>query len=211
MFDDCESEFGNKIGAKLRSPETLDASFEKRLMESVRKSGPLNVRPNYIHMVKDWATEQRSLYVSPIAGLAMAAGFAGIIALGTLKLATNRIETKAQRTAQIENTSPEYIRTASNNSAPVQMVQFVVSAPNASSVNLVGDFNDWNISATPLVRGSTGAPGVWTINVPLTPGRHEYAFLVDGEKWMTDPASPEAVEDDFGKPNSVVTVGGRSI
>ena len=41
----------------------------------------------------------------------------------------------------------------------------------------------------------------------LPPGRYAYAFLVDGQRWIADPAAPPAVGDDFGRPSSVVTVG----
>jgi len=44
--------------------------------------------------------------------------------------------------------------------------------------------------------------------VPLAPGRYRYAFLVDGSRWLADPAAPRARDDEFGTPSSVVTVGG---
>jgi 1,4-alpha-glucan branching enzyme len=46
------------------------------------------------------------------------------------------------------------------------MTQFVLIAPGAASVTVVGDFNDWSMSATPLER----AGGVWSVAVPLGPG-----------------------------------------
>jgi 1,4-alpha-glucan branching enzyme len=53
------------------------------------------------------------------------------------------------------------------------------------------------------------AAGVWTIEVPLAPGRHRYAFVVEGGQWLPDPAAPRAAGDDFGTPSSVVTVVGQ--
>jgi 1,4-alpha-glucan branching enzyme len=53
------------------------------------------------------------------------------------------------------------------------------------------------------------AAGVWTIEMPLAPGRHRYAFVVDGGQWLPDPAAPRAAGDDFGTPSSVVTVVGQ--
>jgi 1,4-alpha-glucan branching enzyme len=86
----------------------------------------------------------------------------------------------------------------------VQTVQFVFRAPSAHRVALVGDFNDWDSEATPL-RPAAG--GLWTVTVPLTAGRYTYTFVVDGERWMADPAAPPAPPDDFGRPGSVVTIG----
>jgi 1,4-alpha-glucan branching enzyme len=85
------------------------------------------------------------------------------------------------------------------------MVQFVLVAPEARNVVLVGDFNDWDPAATPLHRAPSG--GAWTAALPLQPGRHRYAFVVDGVRWMADPTAPPAPDDDFGSPGSVVTVG----
>src|SRR5688500_9765493 len=93
MFD-CEDnqtgEFGQSIGSRLRAPEKLATDFESRLMAQVRRAGPLNARPRYISLVRDWATQRRSIHVSPLAALAVAAGFAGIISLATIKLAISR-------------------------------------------------------------------------------------------------------------------------
>ena len=77
-------------------------------------------------------------------------------------------------------------------------------APHASSVALVGDFNNWDPKATPLRAASTG--GVWSVEVPIQPGRHLYAFVVDGTVWRPDPAAPQATGEDFGEPNSALTV-----
>ena len=84
--------------------------------------------------------------------------------------------------------------------------QFVLIAPNAASVVLVGDFNDWNPARSPM--RATHA-GIWATVIPLAPGRYHYAFLVNGVEWRRDPAAPAALDDDFGSPSSVVTVSGR--
>jgi hypothetical protein len=83
--------------------------------------------------------------------------------------------------------------------------QFVLVAPGAVSVSVVGDFNDWAVGATPLVdRGS-----VWTVDMMLEPGRHVYSFVVDGKEWVPDATAPRAPEDEFGRPSSVAMIGGR--
>jgi hypothetical protein len=85
-------------------------------------------------------------------------------------------------------------------------VQFVLVAPGASQVSLVGDFNGWNPAATPLRPSGRG--GVWTVDVPLKAGRYTYSFLVNGAVWQRDPAAPVAPGDDFGRPSSVILVQG---
>ena len=83
--------------------------------------------------------------------------------------------------------------------------QFVLVAPQAASVALVGDFNDWDPARSPMQT----AQGVWATTVPLAPGRYRYAFLVNGVEWRADPGAPRARDDEFGTPSSVITVGGN--
>ncbi|MGH8622789.1 MAG: isoamylase early set domain-containing protein [Burkholderiales bacterium] len=83
--------------------------------------------------------------------------------------------------------------------------QFVLVAPRAASVALVGDFNDWDPTRAPM----HARDGVWATAVSLTPGRYRYAFLVNGVEWRADPSAPAVPDEEFGSPSSVVTVGGR--
>jgi hypothetical protein len=85
-------------------------------------------------------------------------------------------------------------------------VEFVLRIAADSAVALVGDFNDWNPRATPL---RATADGLWSVVVPLRPGRYHYTFVVDGTRWSRDPSAPRALEDDFGTPTSVITVAQR--
>ena len=82
-------------------------------------------------------------------------------------------------------------------------VRFVLVAPDARQVSLAGTFNQWDPQATPLVR--TGATGLWTATLTLPAGQHQYAFVVDGARWVPDPGAP-AVDDGFGRRNSVLTL-----
>jgi hypothetical protein len=83
-----------------------------------------------------------------------------------------------------------------------RQVELRLSAP-ASSVTVVGDFNDWDPSGTPL--RPTGRSGVWSVELRLKPGRYHYTFLIDGNRWAGDPSEPQ-VTSDFGAPVSVLTV-----
>ena len=73
-------------------------------------------------------------------------------------------------------------------------------------MTVAGSFNQWDASAAPLAPTQT--PGLWTATLPLSPGQHQYAFLVDGRRWVTDPAAP-TVDDGFGRRNSVVAVSAQ--
>lgn len=186
-----DEEFLKQVAAELRAPVEASAGFESRVMAEVRKregSGALA-----------WVTRPRVLRLSPLAGLAAAAG----IAIAVLSLDRAGSEPAAR---QIPATGPAVQAAARVDT--IKLVQFMLVAPNANTVSVVGDFNDWDPAATPLREAADA--GVWTITVPLSAGRHQYVFMVDGTKWTPDPAAPVAVEDSFGMPNSVITVGERS-
>jgi 1,4-alpha-glucan branching enzyme len=89
--------------------------------------------------------------------------------------------------------------------APVQ-VQFVFEG-RAERVSLVGDFNAWSADSTPMQR--VGELDAWVATVNIVPGRHVYAFVLDGQRWVADPHAPPAPDDDFGKPGSVIMVRPR--
>jgi Carbohydrate-binding module 48 (Isoamylase N-terminal domain) len=203
-----------RAARELKAPVAFGADFDARVMAAVRAAAAedaagrhADVRdvraPRGARRAWAWVIRPRTLRVSPLAGLAAAAALAFVMvgvsqrsgsgtAAPDARLA-ERIDTGTHRPAA--NVAPR---------AAVQQVQFVLVAPTAKSVALVGDFNDW--SAVPLAPVQVG--GAWTITVPLAPGRYTYNFVVDGSRVMPDPAAPEAPADDFGTPASVVTVAG---
>jgi 1,4-alpha-glucan branching enzyme len=83
-------------------------------------------------------------------------------------------------------------------------VPFMLAAPDARRVSVVGDFNGWDGKATPLVRDRSG---VWTTLVAMPAGRHAYAFLVDDTVLTLDPRAPRTTDPDLGTQHSVLLVG----
>ena len=81
------------------------------------------------------------------------------------------------------------------------LVQFRLDAPNAHQVQLAGNFTSWKAS----VALKRSASGVWTVVLPLAPGVHNYAFVIDGNDWVADPLA-QPVSDGFGGTNSQVAV-----
>ncbi len=57
-------------------------------------------------------------------------------------------------------------------------INFSIEAPDAESVFLCGDFNDWDPNAYPMQRMPNG---VWKLQLDLPSGEHHYWFLVDGK------------------------------
>lgn len=82
-------------------------------------------------------------------------------------------------------------------------IKFTLRAPGAKQVSLVGSFNGWAKSATPM-KVTTG--DLWSVVVPLKAGEYTFMYLVDGVQWVTPPDAEDVVTDGFGQANGVVVV-----
>jgi len=80
--------------------------------------------------------------------------------------------------------------------------RFVYTANDADSVAVAGDFSNW--TPIPLSPHTVNGKTVWTGLVPVPRGEHEYQFVIDGEKWVTDPLAPVQQDDGFGAKNAVL-------
>ena len=84
--------------------------------------------------------------------------------------------------------------------------EFFYGAPEATSVQLVGDFTHWQRQPIQLVKR---ADGVWKTSVALAEGSYHYRFLVDGA-WCDDPQCTLRIPNIFGSHNMVREVSGSA-
>lgn len=165
-------------------PDLAPAVLERIRRESARArarsaaSPPSPARPRN---VVDWLWRPHAISITwrPAYALAAAAMIMAVFAAASLR----------PRPANVAGT-PQQVLT-----------QFVLSAPGAKGVAVAGDFSGWK----PVHVMTRSEAGVWTVVVPLDPGVHDYAFVVDGERWVPDPAAPP-VNDGFGGVNSRLAV-----
>ncbi len=169
--------------------ERAPAWLENRIMVSLppRPNAPLSIR------LVAWLLEPRRVRIRPLP-----LGLAGAAVLA-LALVLPREGTVI----------PGAISTGNGAIMPVSSgtqvyVQFVLTAPQANSVAVAGDFNNWEPGGFAL-RDPDG-DGIWSGFVPLRPGPHKYMFIVDGEQWVTDPGAERYDDDGFGMRNAVITV-----
>jgi 1,4-alpha-glucan branching enzyme len=84
-------------------------------------------------------------------------------------------------------------------------VKVIFSMPALEGVTalyLVGSFNDWNETATPLVRGADGG---WSAALTLDEGwAYQFRFRDQDGAWHNDWAADSYVPNEFGSENSVV-------
>jgi chromosome partitioning protein len=82
-------------------------------------------------------------------------------------------------------------------------IMFVSLYPKAQSVQLAGDFNDWDPANTSLSKNMS--KGTWHIKLPLGVGKYRYRLVVDG-KWQQDPYNERTEMNPYGECNSVLEV-----
>jgi len=207
----AEAEQGAVAGAIALADEAPDDDAlapHARLLRAPRRAGVHAPRRGGLRGAWDWVARPRTVQVSPLAGLALAAGLAAVMVLGTRATPDRAAPVTGSNGAVgpvATTTAGPIVQTVSDAGVAARLVTFVLVAPGAQRVAVAGDFNDWATSRLQLQRGDGG---VWTATVPLAPGRYAYSFVVDGDRWVADPAMP-AAPDDFGTPSSILTVGGR--
>jgi hypothetical protein len=158
--------------------------------------------PSRLALLAQWMREP-TLSAASAGFLAAAALVAGFVARGAVRT--------------VDGSSPQATTTAETpvpvGAAPAQpaanthgevAVAFLFEARNAKSVAVVGDFNNWDATSSPMKR--FGSDGPWTTTVRAKPGRHVYAFLIDGSTVVADPRAPRARDLDYGGDASVLMV-----
>lgn len=181
--------------AEARRPVAIDASARARLAEALRAEPA----PHRVSLLRAWVLEPRSFALPPITSVALAAGLVGIGVFTGLSI---------NRDGRAPTEQPPAVAAVPQlpDSLAASVVRFVLVAPQAARVSVVGDFNGWDGTATPAIRQ---ADGRWVTTVVLRPGRHVYSFVVDGQ-FVSDPTAPIAPDDGFGHRNSVAVVRGAS-
>ena len=197
MTDTSRDQFIEQIAAELRRPVRLDPRFDERVMEALNAPEVIPLHPTR-QARRPWVMRPWTVRVSPIGALAAAAALVGVVALGAWRLSSVEQVQLASNPFADSNVVP----VANTGEAPLVLHQFIYYQKGLKSISLVGQFNDWDADSTSLTEVS---PGVWTVTLPLRPGVYEYQFMLNGTQRVTDPTMPQ-VSNDFGSPNSVVTV-----
>lgn len=82
-------------------------------------------------------------------------------------------------------------------------VTFTVHAEKGKAVYVAGEFNKWNPTAKKMAYKAK--EGIYAATLKLAAGTYQYKFVIDGT-WCADPENAEAVPNDQGTFNSVLTV-----
>jgi serine protease AprX len=86
-------------------------------------------------------------------------------------------------------------------------ITFTFVDPKARRVQLMGSWDDWRAPGLEMAQLEAG---VWRADRPPLPnGLYNYKFLVDGRRWLDDPANPRKAWDGYGGFNSVLVLTDR--
>jgi hypothetical protein len=140
--------------------------------------------------------ERRWGRITVAAGLVAAAAVGGFMIRGTVS---------SPETARVAATPMTPVALSAENAAAPIVEQFVFKAATARRVSVIGDFNRWDVTRTPMTRSADGE--LWSVSIPLMPGRHVYAFMVDDSVLVLDPRVPKSRDPDLGAEGSVRIVG----
>jgi Carbohydrate-binding module 48 (Isoamylase N-terminal domain) len=188
------------IATEARRSVPSDPAARRRLLDAIRAEPLPQRRPRVVAFL----LRRRSFVMPPLAAAAMAAGLVALGFVSGYAIHRDGRLPAGQRTAVVAG-HPQL-----PDSQTPRAVKFVLIAPQAQRVAVVGDFNGWDADANPM-QTTRAADGRWTVFVPLRPGLHVYSFLVDGDHFLADPSAPVAPDDGYGHKSSVVVVGASTL
>lgn len=202
MIDEPD-ELIQRVARALGAMPAANPRATARILGAVRARRAL--APSRFSRVADWMREP-ALSVASAGFLAAAALVVGFVTRGALKVldgAASGLTTTAEMPVPA---GPAQLQPAGNlrGEARAVAVPLVFEASDARTVSIVGDFNRWDATASPMKR--FGPDGPWTATILAKPGRHIYAFLVDGSTLVADPRAPRVRDLDYGGEASVLMV-----
>lgn len=190
--------FIEQVAAELRRPVRIDARFDERVMAAIEEPAVIPLRPA---VPRPWHLRRWTVSISPL-GAAVAAALVGVLAAGLWRVLPDDDASLASQGREVALVPVADVTADMEGTAVVH--QFLLVDPDARSVVLTGDFNDWNEDGIPLTRVSDD--GVWTVSVRIRPGQYRYQFVVDDTLRVADPRVPQ-IADEFGGTNSLLTIG----
>jgi 1,4-alpha-glucan branching enzyme len=119
----------------------------------------------------------------------------------TLNSSSTATATIASRMGEVKPTTPSPAKSY----GPRQMgdsVLFTAFYPEAKTMQIAGDFNNWRPEKNPMKKAEDGT---WQARIQLAKGTYRYRFVVDG-KWQHDPNNNSTEPNPYGELNSVVKV-----
>lgn len=178
-----------------------------KLKESAAKGEPVLTFDKYCRGSKDYFSLAKELIAIEEGRPVTAEEKKTVVAKKEAPAAVNKEDTTAKARDEkpamvLKPMSNQMRETVKEKIKDFALVSFSLKAPDAQSVYLAGDFNNWYIDEAWRLQRVNGH---WETNVKLKPGMYQYRFIVDGQ-WREDPENPKKVENSFGDSNSLIEI-----
>ncbi|MEX0719255.1 MAG: hypothetical protein WD059_01220 [Balneolaceae bacterium] len=189
----------------INAPEFSSTSFEvpdgftnKVLMQIKQKeeTSPQVYHSHFINKISEWIEEfftPKSFQLRPAFALGLILLLIMLPAVPFYFTQTNYVDSTNEQSFQTQ--------TISEKEDPV-MVRFIYVDENAENISIAGDFNNWN--PVSLTRKQVNGQEVWTGFVTMPRGENKYMFIVNDDKWVTDPLASMYEDDGFGNKNALI-------
>jgi hypothetical protein len=103
---------------------------------------------------------------------------------------------------ELKEPAPLADRRREGDAAPVTVTFTLPSEIDATSVSVVGDFNDWEPDRGVMARNDSGA---FSCTLKIAPGRtYQYRYLLDGDRWTNDWSAHAYAPNIYGGEDSVL-------
>lgn len=187
--------------AASRAPEP-SSEFATNTMEQIEEMGaPGPSLQTRLH--EWWEAAARPLVTIPVRPVHALATLALMVAVAWLAWPLAPSDPAPVASNQERTSLPtQTAAVSSNQQSQTVWTRFVYTDDDADSVAVAGDFSQWQ--PIPLSPHTVNGKTVWTGLVPVSRGEHEYQFVIDGEKWVTDPLASVKEDDGFGAKNAVL-------
>jgi hypothetical protein len=201
MTDASRDPLVHRAIEELRKLPPADASAIQRVVAAAA-AARLTPSDDEAPMLAPYRVRPRRVW--SMVGLAAAAAVVGFVVRGAWKPSSPvASEVVATATASSQAAPIRGVSVNERESMPV-LHQFVFNDRRAHRIAVVGDFNRWDPASALMNRSPDGE--MWSVTLPITPGRHMYGFMIDDSLFVLDPRMPKARDPDLGAEGSIVIV-----
>lgn len=189
----------------LQQLPSTDADAIRRVVEAAAAQRVMSAADDPVAVSAVLPSRRRSWRLAGFTGLVAAAAIVGFFVRGQF--------TRSAPSVAVASNAPSLgggaLVSAVNGEQDVRPIpqQFVFRSATARRVSVVGDFNEWNAARARMTREPAG--DLWSVTIPIAPGRHTYGFMVNDSTFTLDPDTRVARtrDPDLGAEGSVVIVG----
>jgi hypothetical protein len=201
---DVPDGFEEQVMTAVEQKQREEASAEK---QQAKQRG-------WIERIKkglDSLLEPRTVQWRPAYGLAAVVAVMVIVIALNLGLQNPMVPTNNTQSAaksdlkqQVDDRQAVKVASMTTDKDSQVWARFFYVNDKANTVAVAGDFSNWE--PIPLDPKKVNGNKVWSGTIQMQKGEHRYMYIINGEKWKTDPLAKRYMNDGFGHRNAVISL-----